>query len=50
MAENGSHSVSPEIEVEDEEETLQKLHKDVREIRETLRLQRSRNAGPEGAC
>lgn len=47
MAENGS--VSPEVEAEDEDEALQKLQKDVREIRETLCLQRLRNTGPEGA-
>lgn len=44
--ENGS--LSPEREVESEEVILQKLQKDVREMRENLRLQRSRNAGPEG--
>lgn len=44
--ENGS--LSPEREVESEEGIFQKLQKDVREMRENLRLQRSRNAGPEG--
>lgn len=43
-----SGSLSPESEVLSEEDLLQKLQKDVREMRENLRLQRSRNAGPEG--
>lgn len=45
-----SGSLSPESEVLSEEDLLQKLQKDVREMRENLRLQRSRNAGPEGVC
>lgn len=44
--ENGS--LSPEKEVLSDEDLLQKLQKDVRDMRENLRLQRSRNAGPEG--
>ena len=41
-------SVSPEVGVGEDEGGLQKLQKDIREMREGLRLQRSRNAGPEG--
>ena len=40
--------LSPESEAGSEEDVLQKLQKDVREMRENLRLQRSRNVGPEG--
>ena len=44
--ENGS--LSPERETGSEEDVLQKLQKDVRDMRESLRLRRSRNVGPEG--
>jgi WD40 repeat protein len=43
--ENGS--LSAESEAGSEEDALQKLQKDVRDLRESLRLRRSRNVGPE---
>nr|CAB43529.1 G protein, beta subunit [Geodia cydonium] len=43
--ENGS--LSPESEAGSEEESLLKLKKDARDLRENLRLRRSRNVGPE---
>ena len=44
--ENGSFS--PEREAGSEEDALQRLQKDARDLRENLRLRRSRNVGPEG--
>ena len=44
--ENGS--LSPESEAGNEEDNLQRLKKDARDLRENLRLRRSRNVGPEG--
>jgi len=48
MAENGE--VAHENGEEEADDALQKLLKDSREMRENLRLERSRNAGPEGEC
>lgn len=48
MAENGE--VAHENGEEETDDVLQKLLKDSREMRENLRLERSRNAGPEGEC
>lgn len=48
MAENGE--VSPENGEEETDDVLQKLQKDCRDMKESLRLERSRNAGPEGEC
>ena len=41
-------SISAESEAGSEEDTLQRLQKDARDLREGLRLRRSRNVGPEG--
>lgn len=45
---NGSLSPDSSIEMGGGEDALQKLQKDVSDLRENLRLRRSRNLGPEG--